>query len=460
MTNTVHRFAPRHLVCGFVSPFQVAQQGTLRLVKGRGIYVWDQHGRRYIDGLASLWNVAVGHGQPSITRAVARQMQNLAYAPTLLGFSSHPAEELARRIVRMAPRGLTRVLFTSGGSEANESIIRLVRLYWRLKGQPEKYRIVTLNRGYHGSSTGAASLTGLSYFHEYYEPLLDGVLRLPRPHCNRCELGLEFPSCRLACTDELERLMEREGALSIAAVLAEPVQGVGGVIVPPDGYHERLRDICSRHNVLLAYDEVITGFGRLGYPFGIQRWRVTPDLISFAKGVTSGYLPLGGVLLREKLYRTFEEAGPEFSLHHGFTYSGHPAVCAAALANLNLMRRRRLMSRARRLEPFFAGLLRRLQRHDVVREVRVAGLMAAVEFHHNGTGRRVPGQWPFAVRVRQACLERGLIVRASGDVVALCPPLVIRTAELRQLVDLLDQAVEEVGAASRQAGQRATEANG
>jgi putrescine aminotransferase len=459
MTTTVHRFAPRHLVCGFVSPYQVMQAGTLRLVKGRGIYVWDQHGRRYIDGLASLWNVAIGHGQPSIPRAVARQMQTIAYAPTLLGFSSQPAEELARRLVRLAPRGLTRVLFTSGGSEANESIIRLVRLYWRLKGHPEKYRIVTLNRGYHGSSTGAASLTGLPYFHEYYEPLLDGVLRLPRPHCNRCELRLEFPQCGLACADELERLIEREGAHSIGAVLAEPVQGVGGVIVPPDGYHQRLREICSRHDILLAYDEVITGFGRLGYPFGIQRWRVVPDLISFAKGVTSGYLPLGGVLLREEIYRTLVEAGPEFSLHHGFTYSGHPTVCAAALANLNLMRRRRLMSRARRLEPYFNELLQRLRRHPVVREVRAVGLMAAVEFHEHATHLGA-GQWPFAVRVRQACLDRGLIVRASGEVIALCPPLIIKPAELRTLVELLDQAIAAVSAEASRTASNASRVNG
>ncbi len=459
MTDTMHRFAPRHLVCGFVSPYQVMQQGTLRLVKGRGIYVWDQHGRRYIDGLASLWNVAVGHGQPSIARAVARQMNHLAYAPTLLGFSSRPAEELARRIVKLAPRGLTRVLFTSGGSEANESIIRLVRLYWRLKGHPEKFRIVTLNRGYHGSSTGAASLTGLAYFHQYYEPLLEGVIRLPRPHCRRCELRLQYPSCEIACATELEQLIEREGAHTIGAVLVEPVQGVGGVIVPPEGYHQRLREICSRHEILLACDEVITGFGRLGYPFGIQRWQVTPDLISFAKGVTSGYLPLGGVLLSEDIYRTLVQAGPEFSLHHGFTYSGHPAVCAAALANLNLMRRRRLMSRARRLEAYLSNLLEPLRRHSVVREIRVIGLMAAVEFD-DSSAPPGSGQWPLAVRVRQACLERGLIVRASGDVVAVCPPLVVKTAQLKQIVATLDEAIESAVAEVSEPACRSNRANG
>jgi len=435
----------QHLVHGFVSPAVTAERGTVQLVRGKGIYVWDRNGRRYIDGMSSLWNVAVGHGEPSIARAVHRQMRHLAYAPTLLGFSSRPAEELARRIVQLAPRGLTRVFFTSGGSEANESVIRLVRLYWRLKGMPEKYRIVALNRAYHGSSTGAASLTGLPYFHHHYEPLLDGVVRMVRPHCFRCELGRSYPECGLACADELEAIVQREGADRIGAFIAEPVQGVGGVIVPPPGYHERIRALCDRYGILLIYDEVITGFGRLGYPFGIQRWKVVPDMISFAKGITSGYLPLGGVLMKEEIYRTFVAAGPEFSLHHGFTYSGHPAVCAAALANLNLMRRRRLLGRARRLEPFFLAQLRRLERHDLVGEVRAVGLMGAVEFATDRITRRpVSPQWQIAARVREECLKRGLIVRASSDVLVLCPPLVAGRKDLAQMVGIIDAAIATV----------------
>ncbi len=447
MKNSATPGAARHLVHGFTSPALTAERGTLQLVRGRGIYVWDRNGRRYIDGMSSLWNVAIGHGEARIARAVHRQMRNLAYAPTLLGFSSRPAEELARRIVQLAPRGLTRVMFTSGGSEANESVIRLVRLYWRLKGKPEKYRIVTLNRAYHGSSTGAASLTGLPYFHQHYEPLLDGVLRIARPHCYRCDLSLHYPQCRLACADELEALLKREGADRIGAFLAEPVQGVGGVIVPPADYHARIREICDRYGILLVYDEVITGFGRLGYPFGIQRWKVIPDMISFAKGITSGYLPLGGVLMKEEIHRTFVDAGPEFSLHHGFTYSGHPAVCAAALANLSLMRRRRLLSRARRLEGFFAEQLRNLFQHEIVGDVRSIGLMAAIELvAERVTKKPFPTGWQVGIRVREACLQRGLIVRASGDVLALCPPLVAGRKDLEQIVSILDRALATVAA--------------
>src|SRR5262249_20866610 len=206
---------PRNLVCGFASPAALEEYGTMQLVKGRGVYVWDANGRKYLDGLASLWNVAVGHGRPQIARAVAAQTRRLEFAPTLLGFSSAPAEELATRIARMAPQGLTRVVFTSGGSEANESVIRLVRLYWRLRQRPDKIKIVALNRAYHGSSNGSASLTGLPYFHQYYEPMLPGVERMPRPFCYRCELGLQYETCALACADELERVIQREGADSI-----------------------------------------------------------------------------------------------------------------------------------------------------------------------------------------------------------------------------------------------------
>jgi putrescine aminotransferase len=214
----------------------------------------------------------------------------------LLGFSSLPAQRLAARIARMAPKGLNRVVFTSGGSEANESVIRFVRLYWRLRKRPDKFRIVALNGAYHGSSTGSATLTGLPKFHQYYEPLMPGVLRMARPYCYRCELGLQYPGCGVACADELERLIEREGADRIGAFIAEPVQGVGGVIVPPSGYFERIRQICDRHDILFIVDEVITGFGRLGKKFGIERWEAVPDMLVFAKGVTSGYAPLGGVV--------------------------------------------------------------------------------------------------------------------------------------------------------------------
>ena len=436
---------PSHLICGFISPAVVETQGTLKLVKGRGVYVWDAAGKKYLDGLASLWNVAVGHGRPEIARAVAAQMRRIEYVPTLLGFSSDPAEDLAARIARMAPKGLTRVVFTSGGSDANETVIRLVRLYWRLRQRPEKTKIVALSGAYHGSSTGAASLTGLANFHRYYEPLMAGVVRMLRPYCYRCELRLTYPECHLACADELERLIEQEGADSIGAFIAEPVQGVGGVIVPPPEYFARIRTICDRRQVLMVADEVITGFGRLGTNFGIERWKVAPDMIAFAKGVTSGYLPLGGVIVTGKIYQTFVDAGPDFALHHGFTYSGHPAVCAAGLANLDIIDRERLIARVRKLEPHFARCLGRLRHHSMVGDVRTVGLMGAVEFVKDKSSKEpLPLELRVPVRVRAAMLRRGVIVRASADTIVVCPPLIIEREEISRLATTLDESIAEV----------------
>jgi len=434
------------LICGFASPATIEEQGPVRLVKGRGAYVWDADGNKYLDGLASLWNVTVGHGRPEIARAVAAQLRQLEFGPTLLGFATEPAEALAARLAALAPDGLNRIMFTSGGSEANETVIRLVRLYWRLRQRPDKIKMVALTRAYHGSSTGAASLTGLPYFHRYYEPLMPGVVRMPRPFCYRCELGKTYPQCALACADELERTIEREGPETVGAFIAEPVQGVGGVVVPPPGYFERIRAICDRYEVLMIADEVITGFGRLGTWFGIERWGVVPEMIAFAKGVTSGYLPLGGVIVQEAIFRTLLDAGPEFTLHHGFTYSGHPAVCAAALANLDIIEGEQLVARCRRMAPFFAKRFGSLARHRIVGEVRTAGLMGALELVRDRAMKE-----PFAAeltvpaRIRAAALRQGVIVRASADTVVVCPPLIVTRAELDRLVDTLDMALAEVG---------------
>jgi putrescine aminotransferase len=441
------RRGPKHLVCAFASPATIEEAGTTVLVRGKGVHVWDDKGNKYIDGLASLWNVNAGHGRRSIAKAVGEQMRKIEYAPTLLGFSSKPAQKLAARIARMAPTGLNRVIFTGGGSEANESVIRLVRLYWRLRQRPDKIKIVALNRAYHGSSTGAASLTGMPNFHQYYEPMMPGVVRMARPYCYRCELNLTYPQCAVACADELEMIVKREGADTVGAFIAEPVQGVGGVVVPPQGYFERIREICDRHDVLFVADEVITGFGRLGTAFGIERWQVAPDMIAFAKGVTSGYLPLGGVLLSESIFETLVHAGPTFALHHGFTYSGHPVVCAAGLANLDIIEREGLIERVRKLAPYFARALDGLTHHAIVGEIRTAGLMAGIELVRNReTKEPFAPQHAIAVRVRDAARERGLIVRASQDVVSLCPPLIIKKKEIDRIVSILDEVITGIEA--------------
>jgi adenosylmethionine-8-amino-7-oxononanoate aminotransferase len=277
---------------------------------------------------------------------------------------------------------------------------------------------------------------------------LPGVVRIANAYCYRCPLGLDYPRCGVACADELERAVEREGADTIAAFIAEPVQGVGGVIEPPPGYFERIREICDRHDILFVADEVITGFGRLGVKFAISRWKVTPDLIVFAKGVTSGYLPLGGVLLREEIVRALEEAGPGFALHHGFTYSGHPAVCAAALANLDILEREELLPHVRRLAPYFARRMAELRADPLVGDVRTAGLMGAVELVAD-RDRKTPfaAELALPLRVRAAAMRRGVIVRGSGDNVVVCPPLIIQRPQVDRIVDTLADSLAEIGGA-------------
>ena len=445
--DVLDRLDRAHLVHGFGSPFVEERDGTLRIVRGRGIHVWDAGGRRYIDGLSGLWNVAVGHGRAEIARAMAQQARQLAYVPTLLGFASEPAVRLAARIARLLPAGLRHVVFTSGGSESNESVIRYVRAYSRLRGKPDKIGIVALTGAYHGSTTGAASLTGLATFHRHYEPLMPEVLRMARAYCYRCELGLRYPECAIACADDLERVVAETGAERIGAVIVEPIQGVGGVVVPPPGYLERLRAICDRHDLLLVVDEVITGFGRTGKWFGFQHWDVVPDMLVFAKGVTSGYQPLGGVVVHDRVWRTFVDAGPDFVLHQGFTYSGHPVACAAALVNLDIIEHEKLVAKVRRDAPYFRKQLATLASSPIVGEIRAIGLMAAIEIVADQAARRAfPTEERVPWRVREAALQRGLICRASAEGVMLCPPLVTTRAQIDEIVSILRSALDDVAA--------------
>ena len=446
--KTLHQQDVAHLVHGFV-PLQMHQkQGVPIFVKGQGVYVWDTEGKRYIDGLASLWNVHVGHGRKEINRAVAAQMDKLAFAPTLIGPTSVPTVQLAAKLVKIAPKGLTRVIFTSGGSESNEAMIRLVRAYWKAKGQPERTKFVTLNQGYHGTSSGAASLDGIPLFNNQVSPGLPGVLHMARPYCYRCELGKTYPACQLACADELERIVEREGAETIGAFVAEPVQGVGGVIVPPVEWLPRIREICSRHNILMVCDEVITGFGRTGAMFASTGASVTPDILTTAKGVTSGYLPLGVVLFKEEIFQTFLATGDDYAFWHGYTYTGHPTVCAAGLANLEILEREKLVQKAREQGRYLQKKLATLRDLPLVGDVRGQGLIAAVELvRDKDTKEMFPAEVQIGRKVWEKALAHGLVTRVGGtNTIALCPPLIITREQIDELVDTLRNAIDAVTA--------------
>ena len=446
--KALHQQDTAHLVHGFV-PLQMHQEkGVPVFVKGQGVYLWDTEGKRYIDGLASLWNVHIGHGRKEITRAVAAQMDKLAFAPTLIGPTSVPTIQLATKLVKLAPKGLTRVIFTSGGSESNETAIRLVRAYWKAKGQPQRIKFVSLNQGYHGSSSGAAALTGIPLFNDQVAPGLPGVLHMARPYCYRCELGKTYPSCQVACADELERIVEREGAETIGAFIAEPVQGVGGVIVPPVEWLPKIREICSRYNILMICDEVITGFGRTGAMFASAGAGVTPDILVTAKGVTSGYLPLGVVLFKEEIFQTFLATGDDYAFWHGYTYTGHPTVCAAGLANLEILAREKLVQKAREQGRYLQKKLATLRNLPLVGDVRGQGLIAAVELVKDKDSKEMfPAEVQVARKVWEKALQQGLVTRVGGtNVIALCPPLIITREQIDELVATLRNALSAVAA--------------
>lgn len=446
--KVLHQQDTAHLIHGFVPLHLHQQKGVPIFVKGQGVYLWDTEGKRYIDGLASLWNVHVGHGRKEINRAVAAQMDKLAFAPTLIGPTSVPTVQLAAKLVKIAPKGLTRVIFTSGGSEGNETMIRLVRAYWRAKGQPEKIKFVSLNQGYHGSSSGTASLGGIPLFNKQMDPGLPGILHMARPYCYRCELGKTYPTCQLDCAEQLERIIQREGAHTIGAFIAEPIQGVGGVIVPPPEWLPKIREICSRHNILMVCDEVITGFGRTGAMFASTGAGVTPDVLVSAKGITSGYLPLGVVLFKEEIFQAFLATGDEYAFWHGYTYTGHPTVCAAGLANLEIIEREKLVQKAREQGKYLQKKLATLRDLPIVGETRGQGLIAAVELVKDKASKEMfPADLQIARQVWEKALANGVVTRVAGpNSIAICPPLIITREQIDELVDTLRHAISEVAA--------------
>ena len=423
------------------------RHGVVAVVRGRGSRVYDVQGREYIDAHGGLWLVNVGYGREEIARAVYQQMRELAWFSSFEGYTNLPSIELAERLVGLlAPEGMARIFFTGSGSESVETALKIARQYWRLKGQPGRYKILSRRRAYHGVTFGAMSASGVTANRTMFEPLVPGFRHGPAPYCYRCPLGLSPERCGLACADEMARIIEFEGPETVAAVIAEPVQGAGGVIVPPEGYLARLQEVCRRYQVLFILDEVITGFGRTGEWFGARRWGLRPDIMTFAKGLTSGYVPLGAVAVSEEVYDVFyrseERAGP---FRHGNTYSGHPAACAAALANLRILEEERLVENARRVgERLLAGL-RTLARHPMVGHVDGVGLLARVELVQDRESRQpFPPGMGVGDRVALRAREMGVILRPLGDVLSFSPPLCLTEEEADRIVAVVDQAVQDI----------------
>jgi len=414
-------------------------------VEGKGAVIKDAEGREYIDGLAGLWNVNVGHGRRELAQAALEQMSTLAYSSAYAGSTNFPAIALAERLSGLVYPSINTFFFTSGGAEASETSFKTARFYWKAMGQPDKVKIISRTRAYHGLTLAAMSATGLASFWPMFEPRVPGFLHIDAPDPYRFVNDDPSVSQGVAAANQLEAAILREGPEAVAAFIAEPVQGAGGVIVPPDDYFPRIREICDQHDVLLISDEVITGFGRTGRWFGLEHYGVEPDIMQFAKGITSGYVPLGGVGVSDKIREIINGVPPNKRWMHAYTYSGHPTCCAVALKNIEIIQNEGLVERAADAGGRLLQKLRALEPLDGVGHVRGKGLIAAVEVvADKATKQLFPPEAQVTQRLYEALLERGLYTRVLMDCICLAPPLIISDEQIDRIVEVIRETIPAV----------------
>lgn len=419
------------------------REDPLLIERGDGIYLYDIHGNKYLDGSSSIWVNLHGHRHHALDTAIHEQLGKIAHS-TLLGAASPPSILLARELVRIAPKGLTRVFYSDNGATAVEVALKMAVQYWQQQRPPQKKKksFIRLDAAYHGDTIGSMSVGGIARFHERFRPLLFSTIALDAPYCYRCPLHLRFPSCQTACLDPLEDVLSKRHA-QIAGVVIEPmVQAVAGIITQPPGYLSRVRALCNKYNVLLVADEVATGFGRTGQMFACNHERVTPDFLCIAKGLTGGYLPLAATLTTERIYEAFL-GEPERTFFHGHSYTGNALGCAAALANLEIFKKENTLAHVRKRARLLQNLLKPLAELPIVGDVRHCGMMAGIELVKNRETHE-----PFTLSERMGhkvaadCRRRGLLIRPIGNIVVLVPPLAATERELRKMSSILTKAVK------------------
>ena len=420
--------------------YPAAHENALVLESGHGIWLRTVDGKTYIDGLAGLWNVLIGHGRTELADAARKQMAQLAYSSNYIGTANVPAIELADRLAGIAYPNLNSTFFTSGGAEANESAFKTVRYYWKRMGYPNKVKVISRERAYHGVTLAAMSATGMAAYWPMFEPRVPNFLHIPAPYPYRYEGDIQpGETIGQAAARALEDAIVREGPDTVGAFIAEPVQGAGGVIVPPDDYFPRVRQVCDEYQVLMISDEVITGFGRTGEWFALGRWGVQPDIMSFAKGVTSGYLPLGGIQISDEIREAIVSAPASERWFHAYTYSGHPTCCAVALRNLEILEQENLVENAAEMGKRLMARLHALQgEFESIGNVRGLGLMAAIEFVADRETKAPAG---IAGAVQKACIDRGLLTRFVGDSLVFAPPLIISADEIDQMTGIVRESI-------------------
>ncbi len=417
---------------------------------GDGVYVYDRQGRRFLDGFAGLYCVNIGYGRREMAEAIYAQAKTLAYYHTYTGHSNEPTIRLSERILAMAPGNMSKIFYGLSGSDANEMQLKIVWYYNNVLGRPQKKKIISRQRAYHGGTVMAASLTGMPIYHKAFDLPLGPILHTVAPHYyRRPQAGMSEREFSRYCGEQLEAMIQAEGPDTVAAFIAEPVLGTGGIIPPPEGYWEEIQPILKKYDVLLIADEVVCGFGRTGADFGCQTYAIEPDLITIAKGLTSAYLPLSGAIVGERVWAVLEQGSDEFGpFGHGYTYSAHPLGAAAAMANLDIVESEDLAGNARNTGAYFQQRLRdTFAQHPLVGEVRGVGLLAALEFVADKVSRQgFDPALKVGPRISAACAGNGLIARAMphGDILGFAPPLIISRDEVDQLVELTRVGVDAV----------------
>ncbi|WP_058188551.1 aminotransferase family protein [Terracidiphilus gabretensis] len=453
LTKDLARLDRQHQIHSLHHPVETTD--SLIFESGNGIYVRDTEGREYIDGLSGLWNVNVGHGRGELAEVAADQMKRLAYYSGYAGSTTIPSIELAERLIKLAP-SMGAVFFSSGGAEANESAFKTARYYWKVSGKPDKVKIISRIHGYHGVTLQAMTATGMAGYKKMFSPLVPGFIHIPTCYPFRSEEVKTGITVGEAAARELEEAILREGPDTIAAFIGEPIHGAGGAIYPTDDYWPRIREICTRYDVLMIADEIITGFGRTGRWFGLEHWDVRPDILSFAKGVTSGYLPLSGIIVHQKIKDALDSVEPANRWMHGYTNSGHPPCCAVALRNIEIIDREGLLENTARMGDLLLTLLKdAFEDHPNAGDIRGGkGLLAAVEFvEDRKTRKNFSAQKDFGAQLRIEMINRGVITRTRpvigehplpGDEVLFAPPLIINEEQIHQMVEVTKESVETV----------------
>ncbi len=429
-----HQLHPQYHVSDHAEP--------VIFTRGEGALLYDINGREYIDGLSCLWNVAVGHGRAELADAAAEQMRELAFSNSYVGYANEPSIRLAEKLMTLVYPNMQAVLFSNSGSEAVEAAIKIARYFWYLQDKPEKVKIVARKEAYHGGTLGATAATGLPPFHKGFGPLPPAFVRAETCYPYRCGHCRGAADCNVACADDIEKVIVTEGPETVAAVIAEPVHGAGGVIVPTPGYWPRLREICDRHDVLLIADEVITGFGRTGRWFALEHWGVQPDIMSVAKAITSAYVPLAGTIYSKRIHDAILHAPADKKFMLGYTNAGHPTACAVALRNLRIIEDEGLVQRAEEMGQRLLEGLGALREHPNVGDVRGLGLIAGVELVADKSTRA-----PFepsegiGARMLREMRSRGLVTRVKGDSVLFAPPLIVQPAQLDRIISIFEESL-------------------